>query len=46
MGIGLVIIFGSIILYRKNKIVSNIFINISSIASTFIWFSLMKIVNL
>lgn len=46
MGIGLVIIFGSIILYRKNKIVSNIFINISSIASTFIWFSLIKIVNL
>ena len=46
MGIGLVIIFGSIILYRKNKIVSNIFINISSIASIFIWFNLIKIVNL
>lgn len=46
MGTGLVVIFGSIILYRKNKIVSNILINISSLAATFIWFGLMKIVNI
>lgn len=46
MGIGLVVILGSIILYRKNKIVSNIFINISSVVATFIWFGLMKIVNI
>lgn len=46
MGIGLVVIFGSIILFTKNRIVSNIFINISSALATFIWFGLMKIVNM
>lgn len=46
MGTGLVVIFSSIILYRKNKIISNILINISSVVATFIWFGLMKIVNI
>lgn len=46
MGIGLVVMLGSIILYRKNKSVSNIFINISSALAIFIWFGLMKIVNI
>lgn len=46
MGMDVVIVCYGIYLYRKNRIVSNILINICSLLAVIIWFSLIKMVNM